>query len=276
MPILVTGATGTVGRCVVRRLLDAGRSVRALTRDPAAARLPAAVEVVRGDFTDPSSLSAALRGVERVHLVSLDGDGPAIVEVLARSGVRRLTHLGHDDPSRPDDDPLESWHRVFRRAIESSGMEWTHVFPGEFMANTREWAPSIRAESVVRAPFGDWNSPMVHEDDIAAILVKALLEEGHEGRTYQPTGPEPVRRRDAVRVIGEAIGREVRFVELTPEQAREMWREIHPPEVIEWFLEMGRCPDDGSTWVSPDVEQVLGRPGLTFDRWARDHAGDFR
>lgn len=275
MPILVTGATGTVGRCVVRRLLDAGHPVRALTRDPAGARLPAGVEVVAGDFTDPSSLRPALRGVERAHLVSMDGDGPALVDELVRAGVRRLTHLGHDDPGRPDDDPLESWHRVLHRAIESSGMEWTHLFPGEFMANTWEWAPSIRADGVVRAPFGDWNSAMVHEDDIAAIVVKALLEDGHAGRAYQPTGPEPVRRRDAVRTIGEAIGREVRFVELTPEQARAQWRDTYPPEVVEWFLEMGRHPE-GNNWVSPDVEQVLGRPGLTFDRWARDHAADFR
>ncbi|MEV1115871.1 NAD(P)H-binding protein [Actinosynnema sp. NPDC049800] len=175
----------------MRRLLDAGRPVRALTRDPAAARLPAAVEVVAGDFTDPASLSAALRGVERVHLVSMEGDGPAIVDALVGAGVRRLTHLGHNDPSRSDDDPLESWHRVFHRAIESSGMEWTHLFPGEFMANTREWAPSIRDEGVVRAPFGDWHSAMVNEDDIAAIAVTALVEDGREGGPTSRPGRPP-------------------------------------------------------------------------------------
>ncbi|WP_228123000.1 Rossmann-fold NAD(P)-binding domain-containing protein [Saccharothrix syringae] len=213
-------------------------------------------------------------GVRRAHLVSVAGDGPAVVEVLAEAGVRRLTHLGHDDPGRGDDDPLESWHRVFRRAVESSGMEWTHLFPGEFMANTLAWAPSIRERGVVRSPFGGWNTALVHEDDIAAIAVAALLEDGHAGRTYRPTGPEPVRRRDAVRVIGEAIGREVRFVELTPGQAREEWREVYPAEVVEWFLEMGAGAGDVG-WVSPDVERVPGRPGLTFERWARDHAADF-
>ncbi|MCE6997550.1 hypothetical protein LZG04_22520 [Saccharothrix sp. S26] len=106
-------------------------------------------------------------------------------------------------------------------------------------------------------------------------MVEALVEDGHAGRTYWPTGPEPVRRRDAVRMIGEAIGREVGFVEPTAGQARELWREVYPAEVIEWFLEMGRHPE-GNSWVSPDVERVLGRPGLTFDRWARDHAADFR
>jgi uncharacterized protein YbjT (DUF2867 family) len=80
--------------------------------------------------------------VERVHLVSMEGDGPAIVDALVGAGVRRVTHLGHDDPSRSDDDPLESWHRVFHRAIESSGMEWTHVF--------REWEPNTPETGRVR------------------------------------------------------------------------------------------------------------------------------
>ncbi|MBW4722128.1 NmrA family NAD(P)-binding protein [Saccharothrix obliqua] len=273
-PILVTGATGTVGRAVVRQLLEAGHEVRALTRYPDQARLPAGVEVVGGSFLEPSSLVPALRGVRRVHLVSIGGDGPAIADVLRRAGVERLTHLGHNDPSRPDDDPLETWHRVFHRAIEASGAEWTHVFPGEFMANTLEWAPGVRAESVVRAPFGDWSSALVHEDDIAGVVVRALLEDGHAGRAYQPTGPEPVLRRDAVRMIGEAVGRPVEFVELTPAQAREHWRDLYPPQVVEWFLEMGTTPD-ANAWVSPDVAEVLGRPGLTFDRWAREHAAEF-
>ncbi|CCH31542.1 NmrA family protein [Saccharothrix espanaensis DSM 44229] len=273
-PILVTGATGTVGGSVVRQLSAAGVEVRALTRDPSRAVLPAGVEVVAGSFAEPSSLLPALRGVSRVHLVSTDGDGPEIMDVLVRAGVERVTHLGHDDPSRSDDDPFESWHRRYRKAVEASGLAWTHLFPGEFMANTREWIGSVRAESVVRAPFGDWATALVHEDDIAAIVVKALLEDGHAGRTYRPTGPEPVVRRDAARLIGEAVGRPVRFEELTPDQAREHWRGVYPPEVVEWFLELGG-QSDGMGWVSPDVPQVLGRPGRTYARWTRDHAAEF-
>ncbi|MEW2381911.1 NAD(P)H-binding protein [Micromonospora sp. NPDC047707] len=283
MPTLVTGATGTVGGSLVRQLLAAGHEVRALTRDPAspaAARLPREVEVVAGDFARPHTLAPALRGVQRMHLVAQDGygpltTGPEILALAEEAGVRRLTHLGHNDPSRDDDDPIEAGHRPLHRAIEKSGLEWTHLFPGEFMANTWEWVGGIRAEGVVRAPFGDWNSAMVHEADIAAVALAALTEEGHAGRTYQPTGPEPVRRRDAVRMIGEAIGRDVRFVELTPEQARAHWQDVYPPEVIDWFLEMGAHPD-GNAWVSPDVEEVTGRPGRTFRQWAADHADDFR
>jgi uncharacterized protein YbjT (DUF2867 family) len=280
MPILVTGATGTVGSSLVRQLHAAGHPVRALTRDPSAAarRLPAGVEVVHGDFDRPYTLAAALDGVERLHLVAMGGalaNGPEILDLARKAGVRRLTHLGHNDYSRPDDDPLETPHRALHRAIESSGLEWTHVFPGEFMANTWEWAPSIRAGSVVRAPFGAWRSAMVHEDDVAAVAMAALLEDGHAGRSYEPTGPEPVVRADAVRLIGEAIGRPVRFVELSPDEAREAWRGRYDEQVVEWFLQMGEHPD-GNAYVSPDVRDVTGQPGRTFARWARDHADDFR
>jgi uncharacterized protein YbjT (DUF2867 family) len=280
MPILVTGATGTVGGSLVRQLVAAGHEVRAVSRTPAAARLPRAVEVVAGDFSRPETLIPAFAGVRRMHLVAMEGYGtlsraPELLELARQAGVRRLTHLGHDDESRADDDPLEAAHRGVKKAVENSGLEWTHLFPGEFMANTREWIGSIRAESVVRAPFGDWNSSMVHEADIAAVAMAALLDDRHVGRTYQPTGPEPVRRRDVVRMIGAAIGRPVRFVELTPDEAREHWKDTHPAQVIEWFLEMGRYPDGNAT-VLPDVEQVTGRRGRTFAEWAVDHAAEFR
>src|SRR5215207_5808274 len=152
MPILVTGATGSVGGSLVRQLLAQGQDVRALTRDPdspTARALPRAVEVVRGDFDRPESLRPALRGVERMHLVSMGGaltNGAEILALARDAGVRRLTHLGHDDTSRDDDDPLETEHRSLHRVIETSGLEWTHLFPGEFMTNTWEWAESIKKE----------------------------------------------------------------------------------------------------------------------------------
>jgi uncharacterized protein YbjT (DUF2867 family) len=281
MPILVTGATGSVGGSLVRQLIARGHDVRALTRDPyspAARALPREVEVVQGDFDRPGSLRPALRGVERMHLVSMDGsmaNGAEILALARDGGVRRLTHLGHDDTSRDDDDPLEADHRALHRVIETSGLEWTHLFPGEFMVNTWEWAESIRAEGVVRAPFPRWNSALVHEADVAAVAAVALLSDGHAGRTYMPTGPAAIRRVDAVRAIGAAIGREITFVELTPEEARARWLGRYGAEVTEWFLEMGRNPETNAT-VLPDVVDVTGRPGRTFAQWALEHAHDFR
>jgi uncharacterized protein YbjT (DUF2867 family) len=283
MPILVTGATGSVGGSLVRQLVAAGHDVRAVTRDPsspAARALPKTVEVVRGDFDDPPSLRPAFAGVERLHLVSMEGSiahGEEILALARDAGVRRLTHLGHDDTSRADDDPLEAGHRALHQVIEASGLEWTHLFPGEFMVNTWEWAESIRTEGVVRAPFPRWNSAMVHEADVAAVAMAALLDpsDRHAGRTYMPTGPAPIRRVDAVRAIGRAIGREITFIELSPDEARALWLPLYGPDVTEWFLEMGRDPELNAT-VLPDVEAVTGRPGRPFAQWAVEHADDFR
>jgi uncharacterized protein YbjT (DUF2867 family) len=132
--------------------------------------------------------------------------------------VRRITVLtGTDD------------ELAVTRAVEAAGVEWTHVRPSEFMANAHFWAESIRAEGVVRAPFGQQPHAMVDEADVAAVAVSALLEDGHSGQTYKPTGPEALTRADAVRTIGEAIGRDLRFVELTEEQGREQLRESGVP-----------------------------------------------
>ncbi|WP_283135479.1 NmrA family NAD(P)-binding protein [Rhizohabitans arisaemae] len=283
MSILVTGATGTVGGSLVRQLVQAGQAVRAITRNPgstAAAALPKEVEVVRGDYSRPESLVPTFAGVERMFLVSVEEAAePAvtaqILGLAGKAGVRRVVHLGHDDESRDDDDPYATGRGV-KRAVENSGLEWTHFFPGEFMANTYEWAASIQAEGVVRAPFGDWTSNMIHEADIAAMAMAALLEEGHMGRTYRPVGPLPVRRRDAVRMIGEALGRDVRFLELTPDGARAQWTEMgYPPEVIEWFLELGKNQDMSGGNVH-EIEEVTGRKGRTFAEWVVDHADGFR
>ncbi|MGH8908959.1 MAG: NAD(P)H-binding protein [Egibacteraceae bacterium] len=272
MTILVTGATGTVGRHVVDQIMRAGQHVRALTRNPAKANLPDAVEVVRGDLAAPETLAAALDGVTSMHLITFGGDdyaplrtGPEIVELATKAGVRRITVLMGGEKG-----PVE-------QAVEASDLEWTHLQPVEFMANALEWAASIRAEGVVREPFGNRLSAMVHEADIGAVAATALSEDGHAGRTYTLTGPEALTVPRKVRTIGAAIGRDLRFVELTEEQARERWRESGcSNEVIEFLVWVyGSTPAVGYT-VVPTVEQVTGRPPRTFSQWAVEHADAFR
>ena len=185
MTILVTGATGNRGGHMVEQLLRAGRHVRALTRDPANAGLPAGTEVVAGDLTAPETLGPALTGVEAMHLIAFGDSGytpltnaAAILERATAAGVRRVTVLTGTD------DELE-----VPRAVEAAGVEWTHLRPAEFMANALFWAESIKADGVVRAPFGDQPHAMVDEADVAAVAVSALLEDGHAGRPTSSPGP---------------------------------------------------------------------------------------
>ncbi|AXK32830.1 NAD-dependent epimerase/dehydratase family protein [Streptomyces armeniacus] len=277
MTILVTGATGTVGHEVARQLAAAGHRVRALTRDPARAeaegRLPEGVAAVAGDLTRPETVLGALEGATGLHLINfggddyapLDGAGAELVRLAEKAGVRRVTMLLGGEKG-----PVE-------QAVEASGMAWTHLQPVEFMANALDWAESVRAEGEVRAAFAHTRSAMVHEADIAAVAVAALTEDGHGGRTYTLTGPEALTRPEKVRVLAEAVGRDIRYVELTEEQARAAWAaEGHSPETIEFFVWVhGNTPEIGYT-VVPTVEEVTGRPARTFAQWAAEHADAFR
>ncbi|MFF8291402.1 NAD(P)H-binding protein [Streptomyces sp. NPDC016309] len=269
---LVTGATGTVGRQVVAELLRRGRPVRALTRDPAKAGLPEGVEVVRGDLTDPGTLTAALEGVTGLHLITFGGPyftpldtGPRVVELARAAGVRRVTVLHGGGPS-----PLED-------AVRAGGLPWTVLMPVEFMANALEWAEDIRTSDEVREPFPGRLSAMVHEADIGAVAAVALTEDGHAGREYVITGPEALTVRDKTDAIGAARGREVRLVELTEAEAVARWRaEGRPADVIDFLLDVyGNTPPEGRT-VLDTVERVTGRPARTFAEWARTHAAAFR
>ncbi|WP_351234867.1 NAD(P)H-binding protein [Streptomyces sp. NPDC002133] len=271
---LVTGATGTVGRQVVAELLARGHAVRALTRDPAKAKasLPAVVEVVQGDLTDPDSLIPALEGIAGLHLITFGGEymapletGPRIVELARKAGVRRVTVLHGGDRT-----PLQD-------AVMASDLAWTVLMPVEFMANALEWAESVRTEDTVGEPFTDRLSAMVHEADIGAVGAVALTEDGHGGRSYVITGPEVLTLRDKVDAIAAARGKAVELVELTPEEAVGRWRAAGlPQDVIDFLLGVyGNTPPEGRTAVDT-VRRITGRPARTFADWAAEHASAFR
>ncbi|AMW14048.1 hydroxylase [Streptomyces qaidamensis] len=271
--ILVTGATGTVGRQIVAELLDRGHEVRALTRDAAKASFPAGVEVVEGDLTEPDGLAAALEGVTGLHLITFGGaafspleTGPRLLELARSAGVRRVTVLHGGGPT-----PLEDAVRA------DDGVDWTVLMPVEFMANALEWADGIVAAGEVREPFVDRLSAMVHEGDIGAVAAVALTQEGHGGQEYVITGPEVLTVGDKVKTIAAAVGREVTLIELTQQQALAQWRAAGLPEdVIGFLLEAyGNTPEVGRT-VSGTVEKVTGRPARTFAQWAAEHADAFR
>ncbi|MGR8009275.1 NmrA family NAD(P)-binding protein [Streptomyces hypolithicus] len=272
MTILVTGATGTVGRQVVAELIRRGERVRALTRDPAKADFPAGVETVRGDLSDPATLVPALEGVTGLHLITFGGEyfaplttGPEIVELAAKAGVRRVTVLNGGGPT-----PLQD-------AVEAGQTDWTVVEPVEFMANALGWADGVRTGDGVREPFVDRVSAMVHEGDIGAVAAVALTEAGHGGRTYTITGPETLTVRDKMRILAEASGREIGLTELTGEQAAEQWQQAGmPADTIGFLLDVyENTPREGRT-VLDTVERVTGRPARTFTEWAAEHADAFR
>jgi uncharacterized protein YbjT (DUF2867 family) len=288
MTTLVTGATGTVGRSLVEQLVQAGERVRALTRNPAAARFPAGVQVFQGDLAEPATLPAALDGVERLHLFPVPETAPQVVALAKQAGVRRVTVLSSGSVTAGLD---TDYQLPVEQAVEASGLDWTHLRPGDFAANRLAlWGPSIRAERVVRWPYPDESGLPIHEADVAAIAVLALLEDGHAGRAYDLTGPELLTAREQAATIAAAIGEEVRFEVVTREEALALlqrqggWAAVNAPFLLgyEGFSADSEYPEFSEEELAqmmrplPTVEQVTGRPARSFAQWSQDHAQDFR
>ncbi len=283
--ILVTGATGNVGREVVNLLLDGGAQVVAVTRHPATAALPDGAHVVGGDPSRPQTLMSALRGVETV-LVSPRalGDataGTATVELLklaAEQGAWRVVILSAVTVEYGGGyQRFADAFRAVEDAARASGLQWTILRSSDYASNSLAWAPQIRSTGVVYGAYGDGATSTIHERDVAEVSALALMDAAHAGHTYVLTGPQSLTQRDRVRLIGEAIGKAVRWEEISPQQARQaMLAQGLPEDVPDRLLGYwsGLVQQPGPS--SADVSQVLGRPALTFTEWAVEHAAAFR
>ncbi|MCK2214595.1 NAD(P)H-binding protein [Actinomadura sp. ATCC 31491] len=268
--ILVTGATGNVGRQLVSQLGEGGLDVRALARDPGRAALP--VETVRGDLTAPETLEPALRDVESVFLLwpAFTADGADQVVTAIAKHARRVVLLSATGADAP-----ESHYHELERLVRHSGLGWTFLRPAGFAVNTLLWADQVR-RGVVRWPFGRAARSLIHERDIAAVAAHVLTSAGHNGAAYVLTGPDRLTQAEQVRVIGEAIGREVRWEEQPPEEAREQLTAVWgAPAFVESALRTWESFVSAPEVVTDTVRRLLGRPALTFRQWAEDHAADF-
>ncbi|MFE1961250.1 SDR family oxidoreductase [Streptomyces sp. NPDC059479] len=288
--ILLTGVTGTVGRLVAERLRASGTAteepVRLLSRDPRriAALAGPGTEVVGGDFADPGSLAMALKGVRAALLVTADPLTPAhdehFVAAARSAGVRHLVKLSAQAVAEPDaTDLITRWQRNSEEVIRASGLGWTFLRPRSFMSNTLGWARSVRDEGVVRGMDGTSPNATVDPRDIAdaAVLSLASTGTGHVGRAYALTGPAAISPVQQVAVLSEVLGRPLRFLEVTRDQAYEALRARYPVPVADALMESAvRQRSGAKARVEPTVETLLGRPPGTYRSWAADHLQAFR
>jgi uncharacterized protein YbjT (DUF2867 family) len=284
--ILITGATGTVGREVVGGLQRIGAAgVRALVRDPARAAFvrEAGFETVEGDFDRPETLDSALEGVAVALLLTppsprtfeLNRD---FIEAAKRAGVRRVVKLSAVGADESAPEGFGKWHGQSEEFLKASGLGWTILRPNFFMQNILGQAQTVATQGVIYQPGGNARASLIDARDIGAVAARTLADEGHEGKTYTLTGPEGLSYTDVAAKLSDATGRKVSYVPVTPEQFREGALAQGLPEWLVSALErLNELFASGEAEaVTDDVRRVGGREPKTFDEFARDHAAAFK
>jgi uncharacterized protein YbjT (DUF2867 family) len=282
-PILVTGATGTIGRDVARLLSENGVSVRAGVRDQAKARkqFGSNIALAPFDFENEKAFSKALDGVEKVFLLPplLPNQLEVMntfVDAAKRAGVRhivKLSAIGVDDETQPK---AVKWHGANERHIRESGVAFTFLRPNSFMQNfITYFAPRNGA---IYLPWGNGTASFVDTRDIASVAAKALTSDGHGGRIYTLTGPATLGIAEVALILSEVTGREFKYVDVPEAAARDgMLQAAVPQWQVELVLEL-HAVNKQNRWssVTSDIEKVTGTPPTDFAQFGRDHADKFR
>ncbi|MGW7534429.1 SDR family oxidoreductase [Amycolatopsis sp. NPDC054798] len=278
--IVVTGATGNIGRPLVQALIDAGEQVTAVSRR--VAEVPEGVRHVAADLADPASLEPALTGAEALFLL-LSGDLHAVgadpadlIVKAADAGVRRVVLLSTLGVATRPFGTTRIAMRALEDVLRESGLDWAILRPGGFDSNALWWAESVRAQGVVAAPFGDTGVPIIDPADIAEVAAACLLDDRHIGGVYELTGPEVITPRQQTAALAAALGTPVQFRELTRAEAKAGMTQSMPGELADDTLDILSSPTPAELRVSPDVERILGRPPRSFADWAARTIAAFR
>jgi uncharacterized protein YbjT (DUF2867 family) len=281
MNYLISGATGDIGSRVVKCLLERGERPRVFARDARKAqeRLGERVDVAVGDLADAGSLYAALTAVDALFLVNsgpeIAGRDAAAAQAAKAAGVRHLVKLSSMDAQQNVGTGV--WHARGEAAIRASGITFTFVQPTGFMENALFWATTIKKAGVVRSMTGDGKIPFIHSDDIADVVTQVLTTRDYDGESLPITGPEALSYAEMAAKIGAAIGKQVGFEAISEEQVRQRMTESgDSEEMIVAHLSIYHALREGRlATATNNVERVLGRKPIGFDRWAQEHAEAF-
>ena len=280
--ILITGGTGTSGTEIARQLAATGMRFRAMARDPAKAaalRLPG-VEVVAGDFSKPETLPAALVGVDRLLMLSspdprqVEQQGN-LLEAAKRAGVRHIVKFSAMTADPNAKALFPRWHGQTEQQITQSGVAWTFLRPTFFMQNLLGLAPMVKSGTIYQ-PAADSRASFVDVRDIAAVAVRTLTEPGgHEGRSYDITGPELLSYHDVARILSEVTGRPVRYQDVPSDAANQTLRGMGMPDwQVQGISDLMDQMRAGEYAVLTNVVRDVGkRPPTTLAQFARDNAG---
>lgn len=279
MSYLITGATGSIGRHVVDQLLTLGENIHALSRKPSEANLPIEVTLFGGDLTSGDIQDGAFDQVKSLFLFPADGDVRPFLDQAKAAGVEHVVLLSSlataAEHVRDVGSASYRHHKALEQAVLASGIHYTFLRPGNFANNLRFWSYSIKTSGMVYGPYPQSAQTLIHEADVAAVAVAALTTAGHTGSTYALTGPESLTQSEQLRTIGVAIGRELTYQAISPEQFRQSMDAFMPEDVIKQLLNYWSDTVEQPDIVRPTVEQITGKPARTLAQWAADHRAEF-
>jgi uncharacterized protein YbjT (DUF2867 family) len=257
--------------------------VRAAVHSPARAHLlPPSVTPVPLSTDDPATLAAAFQGVNRAFLVLPGGpQGPAGTRALAEAardhGVERLVKLSSYDPESEPQTPTDRWALEAEAAVRDTGIPWTFLRPSWFNQNFHSgYFTPLLLRGALPLPFGEGRSGWIDCRDVAAVAVKALLEDGHAGQACTLTGPEALTLTEIAASLSRATERDIDYVDISDEAWVASGRAAgYPDEAVFGMLAlMAKTRDGYAARLAPDVERILGRPPISFDQYAADHAAE--
>ncbi|MEV6849521.1 NAD(P)H-binding protein [Actinoplanes sp. NPDC051411] len=278
--LLITGATGNIGRELTAALEASDTKVRLLVRDPA--RAAGRPERVVADLDRPATLPAAFHGVDRLFLltpgIGLTQTGHAVAAARA-AGVRHIVHVSSFNVLGDPMPAMGRWHHDREELVRASGIPATILRPGGFMTNTLDWRPTIQEGGFVLDPISPGRYAPIDPADIAAVAALALTRDGHEGREYVLTGEETLTVVEQARILSAAIGREleVRPVSSPEEAVRSRFPAGAPPALADALVEgFALMRADTAGFRTDTVRRLLGRGPRTFADWCARNAHRFR
>ena len=282
--ILITGASGTVGRAVLEQVVKSGQKHRAMYRSKEdAAKAPAGTEAVIADFSDKPSLASALRGVESVYLVC--SPIPDLVQletnVIEASQSAGVQHMVLNSAMGAGDHPksFPSWHRKVEDKLKSTKMKYCILRPNSFLQNVLTYyAPSIRLQGVFYGSYGNARISYLDVRDIAVVAAKALLGGQHDGKTYELNGPEALTCAEVAEKISRHAGISARYVDIPVEaQRKAMLDQGMPGWQVTALLELQEYYTGGKGGTLDGVLQgLLGRAPVTMDQFLKEFVTEFR
>jgi uncharacterized protein YbjT (DUF2867 family) len=279
--ILITGATGHIGKELIPLLLETKQPLRALVRDGRkVAHLDPHIERAIADLNDPESLLSAMRGVEKVFLVSFETQQDIhVIEAAKHVGVRHIVKLSTLEATQHKI-KVGKWHYEREELICASGLDWTFLRPGMFMSNSIDWwSDSIKGQSSVFFPGGKKGEVApIDPRDVAKVAALALTQPGHYGQAYELTGSELFTIGQIVQVISQVLGKPIQYVDIPPIAAKLfMLKSGMDKALVNALMEMlASLRRNEGAIVTDTVQQVTGYSPRTFEAWCRENIKAFQ